>query len=125
MKIVGFGIVSLIGLALDFIVFTSLVAYGAPAFSSNVASACSGVTFVFFAALHTVFEHDGRYVWGKLAGYLAYQALAIAVFSAVIGSLSAALGIFSAFAKVLVTPFSFYSNFLFMGVLTERRLRLY
>jgi putative flippase GtrA len=125
MKIVGFGIVSVIGLALDFGVFTSVVLLGGPPFLSNLVSACCGVVFVFFVALHAVFEDDGRYVWGKLAIYLTYQVLSISLFSAAIAWVSASSGIFPPFAKLMTTPFSFYTNFLFMGSLTERRLRLY
>jgi hypothetical protein len=124
-RIIGFGLVSATGLALDFVVFGILLALGANAFAGNIMSASCALTFVFFAALHAVFEHDGRYVWRKLACYLVYQCAAVAVFSATIASLAAVLAIHPALVKALSAPVSFYTNFLFMGALTEGRLRLH
>lgn len=143
MKIVGFGIVSIIGLGLDFAVFSLLGLILLPTSVANMISATCGVTFVYFAAVKAVFRYDGHFLLGKFALYLVYQALAILIASLLIGALAGWLGhwavlsltvglvadraldydLLPLLAKCAITPLTFYTNFLFMNWLLYRKLR--
>ncbi|RZI85099.1 MAG: hypothetical protein EOP38_06360 [Rubrivivax sp.] len=108
-----FAIVSGIGWTIDFSVFYGLCEAGAPVFIANLAGATLAVLFVFFMSLRPIFLYQGGRTSGKLVRYAAYQALAIPLASAVIDALDH-LGTGPLWAKLLVTPFTFLCNFLFM-----------
>lgn len=122
-KISRFAVVSGLGWSIDMAVFSALTWTGIAPFVANMASAALAVTFVFGAATWKVFETYGR-VAPRLSTYWLYQAVALPAASAGVAGL-ATLGLHPVAAKVLITPTTFYANFVFMAVLNERRLRWY
>lgn len=121
--IARFGFVSGIGWAIDFAVFLTLIhAFGVATALANFIGASIAVTFVFFASVRHVFRYDGGYLWGKLAAYWCYQLVAVWLASLGIGALATALP--PIWAKVLITPITFYANFQFMSLITTGRFRL-
>lgn len=125
LKIFGFGLVSLIGLMGDYVLFTVLIVAGMAAIGANLISATAAVLFVFIVSTRHIFANTGGHLVVKLTAYLLFQLAAITLFSALIDYLSEASGLFPLIVKIATTPFSFYLNFLFMGWLTERRFHLY
>lgn len=123
MKLGRFGVVSGLGWLMDFGVFTALVTAGVWPAPANVAGALLAITFVFAVSTRRVFQVEGGFAWRKFATYLAYQAVQIALFSALIQVLTLRAGLPAPVAKMAVTPVTFYTNFLFMSVLLTGRLR--
>lgn len=144
MRLHRFAIISGLGWLIDLSVMTLLVAAGVSIFVANLISAGIAITFVFFAAQNRIFAGIGGFLYAKFAIYLFYQALAVPLASGLIHELahfflSAGLGdlypvsllalpirtaLVSIVAKVIVTPLTLYSNFVFMGWLVERRISL-
>lgn len=114
-----------LGWLCDLVTFTVLVRLGGwDGATANIVSSYAGVTFVWFSSLQTVFRRasSGRF----LLLYWGYQFLAILLFSWLLGLLVTALPAFGAWdshralaAKLLITPFTLLSNFLFMKALTR------
>lgn len=120
-----FGVISGLGWLIDFTVFYLLVRLEVPPFFANVVGAGIAVTFVFFSSVKRVFQYEGGYLLAKLAGYIGYQVIAVAIASALIGLIVRHTGMEPLLAKILVTPFTFYANFQFMSYITTGRLRLF
>jgi putative flippase GtrA len=124
MKIFGFGLFSIVGLGGDYLLFTAFILAGLAPFPANLISAGTAVLFVFVVSVRHVFEDSPGNLFVKLALYVAYQIVAVALFSWAIAAVSEATNFFPLFVKIASTPFSFYLNFLFMGFVAERRLNL-
>jgi putative flippase GtrA len=120
-----FGVISGLGWLIDFTVFYLLVRLDVPPFFANVVGAGIAVTFVFFSSVKRVFQYEGGYLLAKLAAYIGYQIIAVAIASALIDLISRHTGMEPLLAKILVTPFTFYANFQFMSYITTGRLRLF
>lgn len=118
-RILKFAVVSGMGLALDFAIFFVLVASGfAPASANAVSGACA-VTFVYVASVRRIFSYHGRFLLGLFLAYLAYQAVGVTAASLAVGYLSAQ-HVSPGIAKLLILPFTFSANYLFMSLLTRR-----
>ena len=137
-----FTLISGCGWLLDVLTLLSLVAMGASFFAANLVGALVGVSLVFLFAQRRVFNatHAGKIRWRLFLPYLAWQAVAILLASALVDLVAilltpaaSALAAWSAsaipaaviaagLAKIIVTPLTLYANFLFFGWLAERRI---
>jgi putative flippase GtrA len=128
-KLMKFAALSGAGWTLDLIAISCFLRLGVGVFTANFASSCVGLTFVYFTAARFVFRKYPQRFGRFLTTYLAYQCLSILVYSCVLdwlvrsidsthvaspGGLS--MGVL---AKVLITPLSVTTNFLFMKLLTS------
>ncbi|HEX2838102.1 MAG TPA: GtrA family protein [Phycisphaerales bacterium] len=148
-RIGRFGVVSGLGLAMDFSISVVLRELGAHPFVANLTGAACAVTFVFFASVRHVFEAQPAQRGRKYAAYMLWQAAAVPAASLVIALLTplgeslaqtgseylhqwgfdqvariaARPGTGFLLAKCAFTPVTFYANFLFMGWLLTGRVR--
>ena len=127
-KFVG---ISGIGWLIDFGVFTVLGLFGIPSWICNIISSLCGVTFVFFVSTRKTFEVSLKRLTlhQKYIIYVLFEIIIILIASRFVGLLD---GIFKAAdiellrrfsaiaAKICVTPFTMFINFVFMKVLTEK-----
>lgn len=119
LRIFKFGIVSALGLAIDFLLFLALLHVALSPFVANAASATAAVTFVYFASVRRVFSHRAKFMVGMFAAYLAYQAVNIVLASWAVDALGQTLTS-PPLAKILILPITFSANYLFMTLLTRR-----
>ena len=103
-RLAGFGVVSLVGWALDFVIFATLVLVGLSPFFANLVGATTGVTFVYFVSARKVFAYQGRFLYRKFVIYLAYQACAITLASWAIDALTLHTPLPAIASKTAVTP---------------------
>ena len=115
-----FGIVSGMGLAIDFALFLTLIHANAGAFAANVISSGAGLTFVYCASVRRVFRYDGRFIVPLFAAYVLYHLCGTLAVSWAISGL-VRLDVAPAFAKVGILPATFTANYVFMSWLTRRR----
>jgi putative flippase GtrA len=141
-----FAILSGIGWLLDFGLFNLLAWSGADLFVANVSGATLGVSWVFLTARAFIFQSRRTSLVGAVAGYVVWNAVAILAASVAVDLLGDWLGamrwiptasamlrdhglavdavaLAAPFAKIVVTPFTMYANYVMMGVITERRLQ--
>lgn len=118
-KMIRFAVVSGTGLALDFVVFLSLIWFGVGSFTANAISGTCAVTFVYFASVRRIFSYGGRFLFGLFLAYLAYQAVGVTAASLAVAALSANL-FPPPISKLLILPVTFSANYLFMSLLTRR-----
>ena len=123
-RLAGFGVVSLVGWALDFAIFATLVLVGLSPFFSNLVGATVGVTFVYFVSARKIFVYQGQFLYWKFAVYLAYQACAITLASWAIGALTLHTPLPAIASKTVVTPLTFGANFLFMSFLMRDKWQI-
>jgi putative flippase GtrA len=125
-----FALISGLGWLCDLIVFAILLRIFdlTPAVANSVSS-WFGLTLVYFTSLRIVFhKYDGRRA-RFIFTYWAFQCISILTYSLAIGWLMRAIGILSPEhldprlagigAKVLVTPLTLCTNFLFMRLLSH------
>lgn len=131
-QLISFVFVSGIGWLIDFGTYITLLkVFNFSPFSSNLISAALAITFVFFVSVYKIFLTNGFFVLSAFMIYLIYQAISIWFFSYVIKLLSYLItyyqtyGLFEAplIAKIIVTPFTLVTNYLFMRFLTGKILR--
>lgn len=113
-----FGVISGLGWMIDFSIFVALGALGFIPGVANGIAATVAVTFVYFSSLRPIFKYEGHYMMRKLMSYWLYQLIAVALASIAVNFLADA-GLHSVLAKIVVTPFTFLANFLFMRWLAE------
>lgn len=118
-SILGFAVVSGLGLLIDLGLFLGLTRWGLEPGPANLASASAAVTFVYFVATRRVFDYAGRFLVPLFLVYLAYHGLAIALASAAVVLLAGPFGPLA--AKLLVLPATFSANYVFMSFLTRSR----
>lgn len=70
-----FGSISLIGLALDILIFNVLVTLQVQIFYASIVSIGCAVAFVFFTSAYRLFESASTFLFHKFSVYLAYQML--------------------------------------------------
>ena len=121
--IARFGVISGAGWLIDFCLFVSLGWLGVPVWAANMVGASVAVLFVFFASVRHVFEYKEHYLVGKLVTYIIYQAIAILAASLLIDGLTQWFDVVSVLSKIIVTPLTFYANFLFMSFITTGKFR--
>ena len=119
--VIGFAAASGIGLLIDLALFLVLIQAKLTPTFANLLSATAAVTLVYFATVHRVFSYRGRFLLPLFVGYLAYQAAAVTAASLAVGWL-ARYWMPPALAKLAILPVTFSANFLFMSLLTRRRL---
>jgi putative flippase GtrA len=119
-RIVSFGLVSGVGLALDFVVFTIGLNLALSVFAANLAGATCAVAFVYFASVRRVFDYEGRFLLELLAVYIAYQTCGVTLASIGV-NLLVKLHVPAIAAKVAILPVTFSANYLFMSFLTRRK----
>jgi putative flippase GtrA len=122
-RITRFGVVSLIGLGLDFSLFTVLSLLDITPFISNLASASVGVTFVYFVSAKRIFYLDNQFIWRIFLLYISYQLLAIPSASWGIDALTMHSFLPALAAKIAITPVTFSVNFIFMTIASSTRFR--
>lgn len=120
-RALAFGLVSGIGLALDYGLFLLLVESGLRAGWANLISAGVAVTFVYFVSVRRIFAYQGRFLLGLFAAYVGYQVAAVAAASWAVDWLVASVRLAPVWAKAAILPFTFGANFLFMSWLTRTR----
>ena len=140
-----FALLSGIGWLLDFSVFNMLAWAGLNLFAANVIGATTGVTWVFVTARKFIFRSRVTSLRAAIIGYAAWNVVGILLASAAIEVIGHGLAqpgglprlaevapwfagiidprrLAAPLAKILVTPFTMYANFVMMGLITERRL---
>ena len=147
-KLPMFTVLSGIGWCIDFTIFNYLVSRSHPDFIANLVSASVAVTFVLFTSYRWIFRNHvgsfpvvlGKYVlWNVVAitaaSYLLKliaAGLATLDLDAIVAMAGAAVGraialpvphhvLIANAAKILVTPFTMYANFVAIGYIIERR----
>ena len=118
-----FGGISLIGLALDFLIFNILVALHAPIFYASILSIGCAVVFVFFTSAYVIFESAGNFLPHKFCLYLAYQIFMMLGVSATLAYIHASEIplISNQFAlKFIPLPFTFTCNSLVTFILLRK-----
>lgn len=141
-----FAVLSGIGWLLDFGLFNLLAWSGVKLFVANMSGATLGVSWVFLTARALIFQSRRTSLAAAMAGYVVWNTIAIVAASAAVDllggwldatrwmpALSAMLGaggltvdataLPAPLAKIAVTPFTMYANYVMMGVITERRLQ--
>ncbi|MFF7058859.1 MULTISPECIES: GtrA family protein [Achromobacter] len=113
-----FGLISGLGWLIDFSIFVALGAAGFIPGVANGIAATVAVTFVYFSSLRPIFKYEGHYMMRKLMAYWLYQIVAVTLASLAVNFL-ATVGMHSIVAKIVVTPFTFLANYLFMKWLAE------
>ena len=111
------------GWLLDNTIYLALI-YGAGVsvfFAANI-GILIGSAFVYFFATKRIFVTSGGFSWHKWTWFIIFTLATTVFWAAVIDGL-AVLGLWPALAKIAILPFSFYSNFLFLGWLQEGRMR--
>ncbi|MBO9330455.1 hypothetical protein GHR37_15030 [Achromobacter xylosoxidans] len=111
--LVKFGMISGIGWLIDFSIFTMLCSLGIMPGYANGIAATVAVTFVYFSSLRPIFKYRGNYVFQKLILYWIYQALAVTIASLAVNFISN-LNFHPIVSKMIVTPFTFLTNYVFM-----------
>ncbi len=122
MQLVRFGAVSGVGWTLDFLVFSLLVYFGTAPAPANALGATLAVAWVYAASVRRIFRYRGASLHGTFAAYAIFQVVGIVAASWVVGALVEFLGLPPLLAKVLVTPCTFLTNYLFMVWLTASPL---
>lgn len=118
-RFLRFGLISGLGWLLDFVVFSLLGLAGLRIAVANGVGASLAVTWVYFASVRRIFAYEGRWLYGKWLLYLGYQLVSISLFSCLIEWLAMQFGLSGILSKILVTPATFATNYLFMLLLTR------
>lgn len=142
-----FTALSAIGWCIDFAVFNCLVYSGLSDILSNLISATIAVTFVFITSRRWIFRNHVESLGPTVTKYVIWNIFAVIAASLLVRFFSVMLGSFpevvfretvgqltglsisarmlsAITAKLLVTPFTMYANFVVMGYIIERRLSL-
>ncbi len=112
--------VSALGLAADFLVFSLLLEAQVVPGVANAIGATLAVTWVYFASVRRVFRYGGASLHGGFATYAVYQMAGIAVSSWAVDGIVLLTALHPLAAKLAVTPATFLANYLFMAWLTGR-----
>lgn len=115
-----FGVISGLGWLIDFSIFVTLGAVGVIPGIANGIAATVAVTFVYFSSLRPIFKYEGHYLVRKLVAYWFYQLFAVTLASLAVNVLATS-GVYPVMAKIIVTPFTFLANYIFMRWLAEVR----
>jgi putative flippase GtrA len=118
-RVLAFGVVSGLGWLLDFGIFTALLRAGATPFLANAAGAACAVTWVYAASVRRIFRYHGRFLAAKFLLYAGWQVVGVSAASWGVDRLVHPGGLAPIWAKVAVTPLTFFANYLFMAWLTR------
>lgn len=143
-----FALISGIGWVIDFITFYVLVLLGTSMFTANLIGAAVAVTLVFFAGRHFIFRNSRTRLPVAIAAYVVWNVVAIFLASLAIAAIGRLLEspdivawvqttlnglglplepmyLIAPVAKIAVTPITMYFNYVAMGLIIERQLRLW
>jgi len=81
-----------------------------------------GSAFVYHFATRKIFNAVAGFNWRKWTWFMIFTLITTVFWAAIIDGL-VEIGLWPIAAKIAILPFSFYSNFLFLGWLQEGRLR--
>jgi putative flippase GtrA len=115
-----YGLVSGIGLAIDFALFLTLMRVGLSPFAANIVSSATALTFVYAASVRRIFRYHGQFIVELFAIFLIFHLIGTPFVSWIISKL-AGFGVVPVLAKVGILPATFAVNYLFMSWLTARR----
>ena len=101
---------------------TLIYGFHMPVFYAANIGILLGAGYVYALATRKIFTAGAGFNWLKWAWFMAYTLLAAVFWSAVIDGL-VQVGLWPVLAKIAILPFSFYSNFLFLGWLQEGHVR--
>ena len=124
-KIFGFGIVHALGLGLDIIVFISFLRLGFKPLMANISAGIVGVTFAYFVSAKYVFFYKSKVLLLKFVFYLIWNAFRIVFFSYIIAQTSNFFSLYPIIPKIIVSPLSFYCDYLFMSLLMTGKIKYY
>lgn len=119
-KVVGFAMVSMVALGVDFSLFVLLLRLGLRPELANFTSATLACAVVYFSSTRRIFAYQGRFLKSLFLAYLAWQFVLVSLASWAVGVLIG-LGLEGVLAKALTLPVTFSSNYLFMQFLTKPR----
>lgn len=119
-KLIGFALVSGVGLGIDFCVFVGMLHMESSIFVANIFAGGCAVTFVYFVSIRRIFAYRGGFLYGLFLAYLGYQIVGVSLASLAV-SLLAAQGFPAIAAKIMILPLTFAANYLFMSLLARRR----
>lgn len=122
LRALRFGVVSALGLALDFSLFLTLIRLGVSPFAANLASSAIALTFVYCASVRRVFRYEGRFIAALFIAYLVYHVCGTLLISLFISEV-VHRGVAPALVKIGIIPATFGANYLFMHWLTTNRER--
>ena len=148
LRLSSFTLLSGVGWCIDFAIFNVLVSRGFTSFAANLSSASVAVTFVLIIARRWIFRHHVETLPMTIFWYAAWNAAAIPAASLGLKAVSAGLlqvdwgqakllagtgldhpiayrMLIANFAKIVITPFTMYANFVATGYIIERRMRFY
>lgn len=143
-----FTIVSGIGWLIDFLIFGASIKLGLTAAHANLISASVAVLFVFVTSRQWIFRHHVGSMRSVIAKYVLWNIFAVSLASWGVGAMhglfassAADLLEFARFhysqvlmtaqtlsaiaAKLFITPFTMYSNFVVLGYILEKRVHFY
>lgn len=146
-RISSFTLISGVGWCMDFSLFNYLVSVDYPYLVSNLVSALVAVAFVFLFSRKWVFRNHVGSLKAATLQYIVWSIVAIAVASQLLSVIASILehrnlsfvteliaqisgkhldqrSLVSNMAKILITPFTMYANFVAVGYIIERRLCL-
>ena len=127
---ITFVLLSGVGWLCDFVTFTLLVKlFNVHSFEANFVSSYAGVTFVWFTSLKRVFKFSGKGHSTFLLVYWCFQFVSILIYSQLLDMIVHVIpSVFQLAqisqnpeiaAKIIITPFSLLTNFIFMKLLTH------
>ena len=119
-KVIGFALVSVVALAVDFCLFLLLLQLGLRPELANFTSATLACAVVYFSSTRRIFAYQGRFLKSLFLAYLAWQFVLVSLASWAVGALIG-FGLEGVVAKALTLPVTFSSNYLFMQFLTKPR----
>lgn len=119
-RLVSFGGVSAIGLAVDFGLTAALLSTGTMPMLANMVGAGVAVSLVYMLSVRRIFRYHGQFLLGLFLAYVAWQLVAVTAASWVIGALAAG-GLAPLIAKLAILPATFGANYLMMHLLTTHR----
>ena len=124
-KIFGFGIVHAFGLGLDMVVFISFLRLDFKPLMANIFAGIVGVTFAYFVSARFIFYYKSEFLLLKFFFYLIWNAFRIVFFSYIIAQTSIFFSLYPIIPKIIVTPLSFYCDYLFMSFLMTGKIKYY
>tara|TARA_B100000315_G_C14366846_1_gene491067 strand:+ start:232 stop:666 length:435 start_codon:yes stop_codon:yes gene_type:complete len=124
-KIFGFGIIHAFGFGLDIVVFISFLHLGVKPLMANIFAGIVGVTFAYFVSARYIFYYKLEFLLLKFFFYLIWNAFRIVFFSYIIAQTSILFNLFPIIPKIIVTPLSFYCDYLFMSFLMTGKIKYY
>ena len=124
-KIFNFGLIQMVGLALDFGIFSLFISFNSNLFISNIIAGICGVSFTYYASAKYIFYYKSKFILKTFTIYFLWNTFRIFFFSFIIFQITLLFNLTPIISKVIITAISFYCNFIFMSILMTGKLRYY